>query len=299
MCGIAGAFQLGDSPITISSIMKIAKGIQKRGPHAWGMSWIDQNNRIHAYKAPGKIVDAMHMIERLHDFNPIAIIMHTRFSTHGSPSINHNNHPHACDGGWFVHNGQIPNWADLILDHNLMPITECDSEVLGLLIQSRNESLLRRCRFAINQTDQTRPLCMAGIWSRPNRAIVAKRGNPLMYSYGRSGNFYFSTLQDGLPVGSGMPSPITDNKVFSFDMNSKTMATEPLLPFIDTGRKFAGSGETMSTVDATRDAVSRLSAKGSKNQYQSDRSSKKAKRAKRATRINASGTAQSWEYADA
>lgn len=252
MCGIAGAFKMGSGRITISSLQKIAIGIEKRGPHAWGMSWIDSIGRIHSYKAPGRITEGLFLIQQLKDFNPIGVIMHTRFKTHGSADHNANNHPHPSDGGWFVHNGQIPNWQDLIEEHELMPLTDCDSEVLGLIAQYKEGSLIRRWKYAINQTDRTRPLCMAGLWSRPGRAVLAKRGNPLMMSEGRSGNVYFSSLKEGLP---GKPKRAPESTIACFDLNQRTVSHEPLRDFIDTGIKIAGSGAgTHTAVSARIDA---------------------------------------------
>lgn len=246
MCGIAGAFRIGNAPITVSSLIKMACGIEKRGPHAWGISWIDNKGRIHAYKAQGRITTALGIIDRLRDFDPQAVIMHTRWVTHGSAEFNQNNHPHPSDGGWFVHNGQIPNWEELIIDHDLMPVTECDSEVLGLLAQSRDGSLIRRWRYSINQCDITRPLCVTGLWTRPNRAMFARRGNPLMRSAGASGNLYISTLRDGLPSrGKNKPKPVKPNRIYTVDLNTGQLSSESLTPFIDTGVKIAGSGSIM------------------------------------------------------
>jgi hypothetical protein len=48
---------------------------------------------------------------------------------------NINNHPHPADGGWIVHNGVVRNYERLVRDRRLCPVSECDSEVLGLLIE--------------------------------------------------------------------------------------------------------------------------------------------------------------------
>ena len=284
---------MGTGRITISSLQKIAVGIERRGPHAWGMSWIDSVGRIHSYKAPGSILEGLDIIDKLGDFDPSGVIMHTRYSTHGSPEFNENNHPHPSDGGWFVHNGQIPNWRELIHSNNLMPLTDCDSEVLGLMAQCREGSLIRRWRYAINQCELTRPLCVAGLWSRPMRAILAKRGNPLMLSRGTTGNMYFSSLREGMP---GKPKRAPESRLVCFDLNQQTTSFEALTPWIDTGVNIAGSGSAMSRANSASRLISETVDRHTRARTILDdagdqlslpiRSSKRSKRSKRAKKID-------------
>lgn len=247
MCGIAGAFNIGTGRITISTLKEVCKGIETRGKHAWGMSWIDRNNRIHSFKTQGKISEWLILIDRLKTIDPIAVIFHTRHSTHGKPEYNSNNHPHPSDGGWFVHNGQIPNYEDLIDNEGLIPQTECDSEVLGLIAQSKSGTLLRRWVYSINQCDLTRPLNVAGLWTRPNRAIVVRRGNPLFWSMGSTGNLYFSSCKTGLPGKWADIAPVPNNTAYYIDLTTGKMTEQGVTKHIETNEYIAGSGSTVST----------------------------------------------------
>jgi glucosamine 6-phosphate synthetase-like amidotransferase/phosphosugar isomerase protein len=64
----------------------------------------------------------------------VAVIGHCRWATHGDPQDNRNNHPHPAGRGWLVHNGVIRNDQALLHQDKLRPRTDCDSEVLGLLM---------------------------------------------------------------------------------------------------------------------------------------------------------------------
>lgn len=237
MCGIAGAVNHGTSGITVSTLRKMAMGIERRGPHAYGVAWIDADNRIRMHKWCGPISKNLDIFDAMQ--KPRAVIMHTRWSTHGDPSANENNHPHPCDGGWIVHNGQIPNHGELVDEYGLLPSSECDSEVLGMLIPEFKGTLLERVTKTVNLCDHTRPLNMAGIWGGPNRLVVVKRGNPLFCGVGTSGNLYFSSCTAGLP---GDVIDLEDNVVFTHFLDRKPNVVHgEVMPFVDTGVKVTGS----------------------------------------------------------
>jgi len=74
--------------------------------------------------------------------------------------------------------------------------TECDSEVLGLLMARFPGALgLRAARAA--ELSEGR-LAMLGVWRRPARLLIVRSGNPL--SFGETaGGFYFASLPEELP----------------------------------------------------------------------------------------------------
>jgi hypothetical protein len=256
MCGIFGAIAYGNAPITVSSLRKMARGNERRGRHACGFAWIDDDGRLHTYKAPGPISEHLDVINDTRGAR--AVIAHVRYATHGAVDDNANNHPHESDGGWIVHNGQIPNYGELCDAYGIRMSTSCDSEVLAKLIARGPRSLTRRIVRSVNACDRTRPLNMAGLWSRPGRVAIVKRGNPLMWSRGSAGNLYFATLKHGLP---GKPTAVAHNAAYVFDLANGEMSVEAVLPWIDTGARIAGSGSTMSTTNDTRTDVSALRAR--------------------------------------
>jgi hypothetical protein len=82
-----------------------------------------------------------------------------------------------------------------------LALTDCDSEVLGLLIEKLDGTLLQRCAGAVMATDRngnSSPLVMLGLWARPHRMIVVRRGNPLHKGVTSRG-YYIASLPDELP----------------------------------------------------------------------------------------------------
>jgi glucosamine 6-phosphate synthetase-like amidotransferase/phosphosugar isomerase protein len=141
------------------------------------------------------------------------VIGHCRWATHGDPRDNRNNHPHPAGRGFVVHNGVVTNHDMLVRRFRLKPQTQCDSEVLGLLMARFPGALgLRAARTA--EAAEGR-LTMLGVWRNPARLLVVRDGNPL--SFGETkGGFYFASLPEELP---GKVIPIRDQYagVLTFD----------------------------------------------------------------------------------
>jgi glucosamine 6-phosphate synthetase-like amidotransferase/phosphosugar isomerase protein len=136
------------------------------------------------------------------------LIGHCRYATQDIPADNINNHPHPADGGWIVHNGQIRNYGQLVDAFDLSPVSACDSEVLGLLIEQGTGNVFDRCRDAVDMVGDgeeegtlfacQQPLVLLGLWPRPDRLVAIRRGNPLHWSETAEG-YYLASLADGLP----------------------------------------------------------------------------------------------------
>ena len=248
MCGIFGAVSAGRSSVTVDTIIEMAIVEERRGPHAFGLAWIDSSNRIRMKKVVGRVSNHLDAFDHLHGAK--AVVGHTRYATHGDISNMANNHPHPCDGGWYVHNGQIHNFDAIIDEYDLPASSECDSEVIGLAADEFVGNLRTRMACSIDCIDVTYPACVAGIWSRPGRVMVARRGNPMSYGHGRAGNVYFASLPGGIP---GLKGSLRPDTLFEYTVGKATPAkTERLRPFRSVGRVVAGSGSSMATTSKTR-----------------------------------------------
>jgi len=191
MCGVFGfiARKAGARP-NLSHLENMAEVAELRGDHAYGLAWIENGtNRLRMHKAPGGVTDNLDTLKAAIDCT--MLIGHTRWATHGSASDNANNHPHPCDGGWIVHNGVVTNDIELIDEFNHLPVSECDSEVIGLTVESLDGSLLERSVAAINRLNGSHAIL--GLWTRPNRMLVARRGNPLSIEERDEGFYFCST----------------------------------------------------------------------------------------------------------
>jgi glucosamine 6-phosphate synthetase-like amidotransferase/phosphosugar isomerase protein len=178
----------------MTAIKEIAKVTMRRGPHAWGMAWIGADGRLRMFKQTGRIVDALGLLMMAADAR--FLIGHCRYATHGNPAYNVNNHPHPADGGWYVHNGVLENFERVLWETGREPVSHCDSEVLGLLIEEGKGKLMERCADA-SDVAAGRPFVMLGLWKQ-GQLVAVRRGNPLSLGTTPAG-YYLASLPDGLP----------------------------------------------------------------------------------------------------
>lgn len=216
MCGVFGFVSYDGKGPAMGQLQKIATATMSRGPHAFGFAWIDGRGRLHSFKQSGRIVDSIGLLQLAEDAR--FLIGHCRYATHGTPENNLNNHPHPADGGWIVHNGVIRGYESIVRRHDFFPVSECDSEALGLLIEEADGTLTERCRAAVREACDG-PLVMLGLWSRPGRLVAMREGNPLhVGKVGDDKRYYLGSLADGLPgkvsrVPNGSGLEFTDNGV--------------------------------------------------------------------------------------
>lgn len=219
MCGVFG-FVSNGGELNLNCLKRIARVTETRGAHAFGLAWIDAAGRLRMFKQSGRISDHLSILGMAKGAR--MLIGHCRFATHGDYRNNANNHPHPADGGWIVHNGMIPHHEQVIDENGLLAQTDCDSEVLGLLIESQSGTLQERCRRAIERAAPSRgggnlfsaesPLVMLGLWSRPGRLIAVRRGNPLHFGFTDAGT-YLASLPHDMP---GEVKAVRNNTVQEF-----------------------------------------------------------------------------------
>jgi len=215
VCGVFGFVGREGGRPDLRILQQVARATEKRGHHAFGFAWVDSKGRLHAYRQTGRVSEHLAYLRMAQDAE--LLIGHCRYATQGSPALNANNHPHPADGGWLVHNGMLPEYHRIVERHDLYPVSECDSEVLGLLIEQAEGTLLDRCRTAVRKAapvmpagglfDRVQPLVMLGLWARPGRLVVVRRGNPLHLGRTAEG-IYLASLPDELP---GDVAPVRDN----------------------------------------------------------------------------------------
>ncbi|HQI27708.1 MAG TPA: hypothetical protein PLT20_06440 [Sedimentisphaerales bacterium] len=211
MCGIFGFITKDGSGPDLARLKRIAVETQRRGHHAFGLAWLGSDGRIHAFKRPGPATADLGDLDQCR--RATVVIGHCRWATHGDPEDNRNNHPHPAGRGWFVHNGVVTNHQALVREFRLAPQTECDSEVLGLLMARFPGVLgLRAARAA--EVAEGR-LAILGVWRSPARLLIVRNGNPLCFGE-TGGGFYFGSLPEELP---GKVAAITDEYagVLTFD----------------------------------------------------------------------------------
>lgn len=195
MCGVFGFVSKNGAKPNMSILRRVAATTMLRGPHAWGMAWVDADGTLRSYKQSGRIVDAMPLLAMAKD--AVMIAGHCRYATHGDPAINTNNHPHDAGDAWIVHNGMIHHYRELVKKHRLRMHTECDSEVLGLMIAKFGGSPFNRAVKAVREARGPNPFSMMALW--PDRMVLARMNHQPLHCGETSAAHYFASLRQGLP----------------------------------------------------------------------------------------------------
>ncbi|MCR4288956.1 MAG: glutamine--fructose-6-phosphate transaminase (isomerizing) [Candidatus Scalindua sp.] len=183
MCGIVG--YIGNNkaaPILINGIRRL----EYRGYDSSGISIIE-GNKIFSEKSVGFISELEKKIDGKFREGTLGII-HTRWATHGAPTIE-NAHPHFdCTGNIaIVHNGIIENYnylkAKLKKEGHSFK-SETDSEVIAHLIESYFEGTLEDAvRLALKDVEGAYGLAIISL-DDPGKLIAARRGSPLIVGIG-------------------------------------------------------------------------------------------------------------------
>jgi glucosamine 6-phosphate synthetase-like amidotransferase/phosphosugar isomerase protein len=194
MCGVFGFITKNGRGPNLARLKRIALETELRGRHAFGLAWLGGDNKLRTFKRPGSASENLDDLDRCQ--GATIVVGHCRYATHGNPRDNGNNHPHIAGRGFMVHNGVVLNHAEIARRHRLVQRSECDSEVLGLLLAHFPGKLVTRAA-RVAETALGR-LTILGVWRNPARLLIVRNGNPL--SFGETdGGYYFGSLPDGLP----------------------------------------------------------------------------------------------------
>ncbi|MFZ3581319.1 glutamine--fructose-6-phosphate transaminase (isomerizing) [Loktanella sp. DJP18] len=188
MCGIVGVLSSHEAaPIIVDAL----KRLEYRGYDSAGIATID-GTTLDRRRAMGKLVNLQDLL--VHD--PLAGkagIGHTRWATHGAPSVL-NAHPHRAAGVAVVHNGIIENFRALrqfLADHGIGYTTETDTETVALLAQYHlDQGLSPRdaARETIAQLEGAYALCFL-FDGEDDLLIAARKGSPLAIGHGAGENY--------------------------------------------------------------------------------------------------------------
>ena len=184
MCGIFGFTGRGFSPaLLIEGIHRL----EYRGYDSWGIA-LGAEKQLHVHRALGRITGAVP--PDIPDATYRAGIAHTRWATHGAPSVA-NAHPHCNNGNTLaiVHNGIIENCKSL--REKLQGIgytfgSETDSEVVVHLIDHfMKDGLELRTAFleALAGIEGTYGIALISS-EMPDSILLGRKGSPLVIGQG-------------------------------------------------------------------------------------------------------------------
>ncbi len=184
MCGIVGILgQHEAAPIIVEAL----KRLEYRGYDSAGVATINDARQLDRRRALGKLVNLADLL--VHDpLQGRAGIGHTRWATHGAPSVG-NAHPHQAGPVAVVHNGIIENFRDLraeLAAQGYEVQTETDTETVALLTQSFLDQGLAP-RDAAEQTiarlEGAYALCFL-FDGEDDLMVAARKGSPLALGHG-------------------------------------------------------------------------------------------------------------------
>ncbi|WP_034551295.1 glutamine--fructose-6-phosphate transaminase (isomerizing) [Carnobacterium funditum] len=189
MCGIVGYIGNQDAK---SILLQGLEKLEYRGYDSSGIFVVDENKNGHLFKEKGRIADLKKIIET--DTFCTVGIGHTRWATHGRPSVK-NAHPHQAANHQFtlVHNGVIENFLELretyLSDISLS--SDTDTEIIVQLIayfaEKEQSSTFEAFKKTISKLKGSYALALIDI-NQPDIIYAAKNKSPLLVGKGESFN---------------------------------------------------------------------------------------------------------------
>lgn len=202
MCGIVG--YIGEKqafPILIEGLKKM----EYRGYDSAGVALVKDQGELNVYKTTGKVANLETLVDGK-DIEGHVGIAHTRWATHGEPSVK-NAHPHvSMDGNIaIVHNGIIENYQVLkqqLVDRGYMFNSTTDTEVLCQLIDyyynNNGSNLLSAVCSALNDVIGAYAIVVTEK-KNPHHLVAARQSSPLVVGVGKDNKEFF-IASDATPI---------------------------------------------------------------------------------------------------
>lgn len=204
MCGIIGAVaQRNVVPILLEGLRRL----EYRGYDSAGMAIINQG--LHRVRSVGRVAELAEEALRQGSHGHLGIA-HTRWATHGAPTVD-NAHPHISGGiVAVVHNGIIENHEHLrarLKGAGYDFASQTDTEVIAHLVHYHfihgSRDLLEATRQTIGELAGAYAIAVVAV-DAPNRMVCARKGSPLLLGVGIEENFVASDAAALLPVTQKM-----------------------------------------------------------------------------------------------
>ena len=202
MCGIIGAVAQRDViPILIEGL----KRLEYRGYDSAGVVVLDREGQLRCTRVSGKVDELEAKVINNQSCSGGIGLAHTRWATHGVPSIE-NAHPHIAENQIaLVHNGIIENYEELRkaqteLGYRFSSDTDSETVVNQIHYQLyQGDTFLTAVQNTLSKLQGT---CALGVVNShtPDRMIAACRGSPLVIGVGIGEYFIASDIFALLPV---------------------------------------------------------------------------------------------------
>ncbi|QNQ80691.1 glutamine--fructose-6-phosphate transaminase (isomerizing) [Lactobacillus sp. PV034] len=250
MCGIVGVVGKPAREVVLNGL----KNLEYRGYDSAGIYLNDLQGNEYLTKAVGRISNLEEKLTP--DEEGLVGIGHTRWATHGKPTVD-NAHPHVSEDGRFylVHNGVIENYAELkekyLQDVDFKSTT--DTEVVVQLVDkiAREKNLdafsafkealkLVRGSYAFLLVDNT----------QPDHIFIAKNKSPMMLGIGDGFNIIASDAisvldqtKTFIDLQDGDVADVTQDNVVIETIDGKKVERKPHTLDIDPNAASKGTYE--------------------------------------------------------
>jgi glucosamine--fructose-6-phosphate aminotransferase (isomerizing) len=228
MCGIVGFTGTQDAgPLLLDGL----KRLEYRGYDSAGIA-VQSGGMIRAAKASGHL---QNLCEKTHDGADLpgtCGIGHTRWATHGAPTVT-NAHPHLSDDGVFavVHNGIIENYAELreeLIGRGFVFHSETDTEVVVHLLDSYYKGDLKAAVMkTVSRLSGSYALGVVCA-DHPGELIAVKSASPLILGVGVGESFFASDVtalvshtRNVIYLEDGEFASLTPDRITVFDCTGK------------------------------------------------------------------------------
>src|SRR5579864_6659501 len=221
MCGIIGyAGSLPAAPILLDSLRRL----EYRGYDSAGIAVLEPAGGATVVKNNHKVAELVRQVEAEGLPEGVVGIGHTRWATHGRPSVE-NAHPHQdCTGSiHLIHNGIIENYrelrAELIAGGHTFS-SDTDTEVVPHLIEAHfRGDLAAAVRAALQRIRGAYALVVMSA-EQPDRIVGARLNAPLVVGLGQGEVFISSDITALIPytkrvalLGEGQVVTATPDRV--------------------------------------------------------------------------------------
>jgi glucosamine--fructose-6-phosphate aminotransferase (isomerizing) len=210
MCGIVGAVSTRNIiPVLVQGLARL----EYRGYDSCGVAvYVQEPDAAHSglrrARSPARVAELAEQIAgKVEGQKPLEGLMgiaHTRWATHGAPSVD-NAHPHFSHGPGadahqkpgriaLVHNGIIENHDELraaLTARGYLFVSQTDTEVISHLVDSLYDGDLfdavQRATLQLHGAYAIAVFCK----DEPHRLIGARQGSPLILGVGKDGQEHF------------------------------------------------------------------------------------------------------------
>ena len=188
MCGIVTAIATRNIvPVLLEGLRKL----EYRGYDSAGLAVL-HNGEMVRLRSAGRVAELASLADNRQLQANIGIA-HTRWATHGVPS-ERNAHPHVSAGLAVVHNGIIENFETIKADLQAKGYvfeSDTDTEAIAHLLHHKLQSGVDLFEAVRLTTNELLGAYAIGVVTEadPFRAIVARRGSPLLLGVGEDGMY--------------------------------------------------------------------------------------------------------------